>query len=443
MSLRKRAFSIRSRIISCRLELVKSCVSYGIVLLLVAFSLRAQTPLSPDLAALTKIRQRMVYNLDHQPNYTCVETIERASRLKANGNLKVVDILRLEVALVDGRELFAWPGAKKFEEADVSKMITSGAIGNGNFGTYAKSLFTTTVPTFHYAGEEDFQGKRAIHFEFKITQMFSGWSIRFTNAGAIVGYHGSFYADPVTFDLEHIDVIADDIPSMLMLSSVQDKVDYAVARIGDGNFLLPSESELSLVGVAGTEDRNHVKFSSCRQFSGESVLTFGDAPASKEEGPAPAREFDLPLGLDLELVLEKDIDLSTAAMGDPVYARLTRDLKDKMQIVVPKGATATGRIVRLEKEADHSVVGIEFPEIEAPGILAHMKGYITRTVGIPRAQNRPPPMSVGRGGSPIGESRSEDTIPNLRTPQHLGEGIISVNPTVRILTHGSILFWRT
>jgi hypothetical protein len=44
---------------------------------LLVLCLRAQTPLMPDLHALSKIHTRMIYNLRHQPNYTCVETTER------------------------------------------------------------------------------------------------------------------------------------------------------------------------------------------------------------------------------------------------------------------------------------------------------------------------------------------------------------------------------
>ena len=103
-------------------------------ILLAAFSLRAQSSLSPDLELLTKVRLRMQFHLRHQPNYTCVETIERSSRAKSTHKLRVLDTLRLEVALVDGREMFGWPGSKKFEDTDVTKLVTSGAIGfNGNF----------------------------------------------------------------------------------------------------------------------------------------------------------------------------------------------------------------------------------------------------------------------------------------------------------------------
>jgi hypothetical protein len=367
----------------------------------------------------------MIFNLKHQPNYTCVETIERSSRAKLTNKLKIVDTLRMEVALVDGQELFAWPGAKKFEDSDLSKMVTTGAIGNGNFGTHAQALFTTHSATFHYLGEEDFQGKKAIRFDYEVPRMLSGYRIRVSKASAIVGYHGSFYADPATFDMERIEVMADDLPPELLLTSAEDIIDYAIARIGESDFLLPAQSELSMIGIAGGEERNHVKFTACRQFSGESVVTFGDAPATEPAAaPIATREFDLPEGLPVELVTTKEIDLQTAAIGDPVDARVNRDVKQKGEIVIPKGATATGRITRLEKYDNYSILGIEFPEIEAPGIRARMKGSLTSTAGL---------MTATRGRAPM----------RPRSPRLPGEGIVPVNATQRHLTKGCIMFWRT
>jgi hypothetical protein len=389
---------------------------------LAVLSLNAQTALPPDLDALTQIRARMLFNLKHQPNYTCIETIERFSRAKLTNKLKIVDTLRLEVALVEGREMFAWPGSKKFDETELSQMVTSGAIGNGNFGTHAQAIFGTRAATFHYLGEENFQGRKSIRFDYIVPQMNSGYRIRVSAASAIVGYHGSFYADPLTHDMERIDVIADDIPPVLLLTSAEDKIDYAVTRIGEGDFLLPAQSELSMIGMMGGEEQNHVKFTSCRQFSGESVVTFEDPPAGKPDAPAiPTHEFDLPEGLDVELVLAKDVDLQTAAIGDPLYARVNHDIKHKGQLVVPKGATANGRVVRLEKYDTYSILGIEFYEIEAPGIRARMKGSLGATVG------------------PVGPRRTMGP----RTPRLPGEGIIPMNATQRHLAKGCIMFWRT
>jgi hypothetical protein len=395
-----------------------------IAVALMVLCLRAQSALTPDLDVLTKIRTRMIFNLQHQPNYTCVETIERSTRTKLTSKLKIIDTLRLEVALVDGKELFAWPGSKKFEDSDVTQMITTGAIGNGNFGTLAQALFTTRSATFHYKGIEKLQGKNSNRFDYNVPQMLSGYRIRVSTASAIVGFHGSFYADAATHDIQRIEVNADDLPPALMLSSTSDKIEYAVARVGEGDFLLPAQSELSMVGWNGAEEHNHVKFSSCREFSGESVVTFGDAPESKPDAAAvPTRVFDLPEGLDVQLSLVKEIDLHNAAIGDPVYARIDRDVKEKNEILIPKGATATGRIVRLEKNETYSVLGVEFPEIESPGLLAHMKGGVHGTAGIL-------PLSARRQV----HTRSA-TLP--------GEGIIPVNATQRHIFKGCIIFWRT
>ncbi|MGA3189447.1 MAG: hypothetical protein ABSF22_20270 [Bryobacteraceae bacterium] len=391
-----------------------------VAILLAVFSLRAQTPLSPDLDALSKIRTRMIFNLEHQPNYTCVETIERSSRAKTTNKLKVVDTLRLEVALVDGREMFAWPGSKKFEDSDVTKLVPRGAIGNGNFSTHAQALFEGRAATFRYLGEEVFHGKKAIRFDYSVPQMLSGYRIRVAAASAIVAYHGSFYADPATFDIERIEVIADDLPAVLLLSSTEDEIDYAVARIGDGDFLLPAESQLTMHDLNGSENQNHVKFTACRQFSGESVITFDDAPGAKSDAaPVPIREFDLPAGIEVGLVLTEDIDLRTAAIGDQVHARVDRDVKQKGQLVIPKGATATGRITRLERRDNFSLLGLSFPEIEAPGILARMQGILTSVVGI---------VQPNRGGV---------------TRLSLGEGLIPLSASQRRLARGCIMIWRT
>jgi hypothetical protein len=392
--------------------------------MLAVLCLRAQNPLSPDLAALSKIRTRMVFNLEHQPNYTCVETIERSSRPKSTARFRIVDTLRLEVALVDGEELFAWPGSKKFEDSDVTKMVTSGAIGNGNFATHARALFETRAATFHYQGVVDFAGKKAIRFDYKVPQMLSGYRVRMETASAIVGYHGSFYANPETFDMEHMEVLADEIPPDLMLLSTADKIDYAIARIGEGDFLLPAESDLTMVNWNGGENHNHVKFTSCRQFSGESVITFGDAPESKPDAPPlPTREFDLPEGLELQLALMQKIDLRKAAIGDPVAARVEHDVKGRGAVIVPKGATSAGRITRLEKYERYMIVGVEFHEIEAPGMLAHMKGSLEHTVGVLPVSH---PYSM-----------------RSRSPLLPGEGVFPVNDSQFALPKGCIMFWRT
>ena len=80
---------------------------------LIALLIVAQTPAhSQNADALVKrMLQHMTQTLAVQPNYTCIETVERWVTPK-NGKRTLQDRVRLEVALVDGKEMFSWPGPK-------------------------------------------------------------------------------------------------------------------------------------------------------------------------------------------------------------------------------------------------------------------------------------------------------------------------------------------
>ena len=162
-----------------------------------------------------------------------------------------------------------------------SNIVTEGAIGNGNFALHARCIFEGLAPTFSYRGDSIIDGHPVIRFDYVVPRLFSGYKIRVSDKEAIVGYHGSIYADPQSLDIRRIEVNADDIPRTLGMSSAADRMDYDRMQIGDGEFLLPIASELSMVDLNGQESRNQVRFASCRQFTGESVLSFGNPPDRK------------------------------------------------------------------------------------------------------------------------------------------------------------------
>jgi hypothetical protein len=103
------------------------------------------------------------------------------------------------------------------------------------------------------------------------------------------------------------------------------------------------------------------------------VLTFDDpAPSSSTNAPASIEEIVLPPELSMTLGLLDDIDLTKAAIGDPVRARLQSDLKSKGRLLMSRNAVASGRITRVEHRADSLVVGLTFEALEAPGVRARL-----------------------------------------------------------------------
>jgi hypothetical protein len=377
-------------------------------------------PLAPEIVQLAKIRERMLLNLARQPNYTCVETVERSHRGAPAKKFQLLDTIRLEVALVDGKEMFGWPGSKRFEDVELRNIVTTGAIGNGNFALHARAIFGTTSARFDYRGADT----NGLRYDFRVPLFASGYKIRVQAREAIVGYHGSVWVDAESLDVRRIEVIADDIPVTLGLSEATDRMDYARTRIGDADFLLPASSELAMTDLDGSENRNHVRFVSCRQFAGESVLTFGDAPESAEALPQPVTEIVLPSDLGLRLTLLDDVDVRKAAVGDPIHARLENDLRHQGKVLFAKGATVIGRITRMERHEDYTDLGLELSEIESGGLRARLQARLEEVIGVELFG----PHTRRTTGAPAAKP---------------GEGLIPMNSSRPRLMRGILMFWRT
>ena len=104
----------------------------------------------------------------------------------------------------------------------------------------------------------------------------------------MVGFHGSFYADPVTLDVRRVEVVAEDIPAELGVTAAETTVDYGRLRIGDEAFLLPVESKV-MMATPDEVSRNWVRFADCRRFTGESTLSFNDPVLTEASAPRRAR----------------------------------------------------------------------------------------------------------------------------------------------------------
>ena len=324
----------------------------------------AQSELAPEVLLLAHIKAKMAANLERLPNYTCTQTIERSYRRAPNRRFEMFDTVRLEVALVEGKEMYGWPGAKRIDESDITKLV-SGTIGNGDFALMARNLFLTNSAQFKYTGETDLEGRRAARFDYVVPLIASGYRLRVQPNEATVGHHGSIWADPESFDLLRMEVFADDIPAFLGLSASTDRMEYARFDIAGSNFLLPAGSTLTMTQLNGSESRNVSRFHACRQFTGESVLSFGDPPpGSPPPQRAPVTEAQLPDDFVADIALQTPIDSDSTAVGDAVQASFKNPVKLDHKIAVPKGATLLGRIARLERSGEFYILDIAFDSIE-------------------------------------------------------------------------------
>jgi hypothetical protein len=398
------------------------------LLVAVALPLGAQDPAASDLlntALLNQVRAHMVETLAQQPNYTCLETVERSTRSGRDKDFLVEDLLRLEVALVGGKEMFAWPGSKQFEDTDMRNFVPTGMFGSGDFGLYAHSVFGGRFNRFQFQGQGKVDENLTVRFSFQVP-VEEGMRISTGDRIALASYHGSFYAQVGTLDVLRLEVQADELPKSLDLRDVTDTMEYARVKIGNGDFLLPSAAEVVMVDSHGDASRNRIRFSACHEFTGESKLSFGDADASSTPGQtasAAKQEIRLPRNVTLTLRLVDEIDTDQAAVGDAVRAALDGDVKIKGQVVLPKGTAVSGRIARLEHSPTFTVLGLTFQEAESEKVHATLDLTFDEARGADLLSH----------GSPWG----------IRSPLRPHEGVLPLRPGRLRLGRGILLLWRT
>jgi hypothetical protein len=173
-------------------------------------------------------------------------------------------------------------------------------------------------------------------------------------------------------------------------------LEYQHIRIGDGDFLLPRQSELRIVQTDARETMNVTTFSSCREYHTESTIRFDEeaAAGSADTAPAPPTRRPLPEGLSLSLALTARIDTTTAAAGDVVSARVTHAVHDPKSkaTLIPAGAVARGRIARMRHRVggpDDFVILISFDALEVNGTASPLFMKLDSVAQLERARLLP------------------------------------------------------
>ncbi|MCS7023707.1 MAG: hypothetical protein NZV14_02815 [Bryobacteraceae bacterium] len=414
----------------------------AVLLVLLAAVCRGEKPvepsekrLTPEQILLTRIRVRAQENLQALPNYTCLETIERSVRKSSSRRFELVDLLRLEVAYVNRRELFAWPGSSQFDDRDITEMVGhSGAIGNGSFALHVSGLFLSSAPSFRHVGKVNHEGRVFIQFDYSVPRLTSNYRMRVRPAEAFVGYEGSFWVHPETLDLEKLTLHVNDIPPTLPILSSSQTLLYHRVRIGEQDFLLTKTADLSITDLGGNESRNRTTFSNCRQYAIESVIRFEDVPEDPKVLAQPPQRVVLPPDLEIGVQLENEIVAGVSAIGDPVRGWVVSDVKRKKQIYVPRGAVVKGRLVRMQRLRLNGSVfwqaGLRLERLEFGNRFVELEATLDPSLSAPlpawRSAAREPFFILR-------ESNSEDP----RT------GILFLRGEQAKVAAGTRLYWRT
>jgi hypothetical protein len=224
-------------------------------------------------------------NFERLPDYACALTVERFDKAPQSSAFRPMDVLRLEVAVVEGKELYAREG-RGFENSEPAAFISSGSFGTGTFSTIARNLFVSDgARTTGHSRETD-AGRPLLRFDYEISQMYHPFRLSSGGVAAEVGECGSFWVDAATWDLVEIEDRAVDIPPELRMTDVVTKIRYGKVRIGASEVILPETAETVIANLDGRQTKNVTRFSGCRQYGSESKITF-DTEVVPGGPPAP------------------------------------------------------------------------------------------------------------------------------------------------------------
>ena len=448
----------------------------------------AQTPppspyLEEDVRHLIGIQNRMRVSLEQLPNSTCRMEIRRAqigvkarekiakqmekqlARLPTSrpdgevelANLDIpldaTDVVALEVAIIGGRELYAFPNSTRFEDRPLAKMIGHGIVATGSFADHARSVFVNGAARTEYFGEEVINGQAVRRYDYEVELFRSGYSVTNQDQTAVVPYYGSFWAAADTDELRRMTVRVDDIPIHLGIDDFTTQIDYRTLQLGSQPFIVPQHSRLSVMLSSGVESISETEYADCRFFVGSSTLSFGSSAPELfyvERGEA-VQQFDLPAGLCLPVRLTTSIDSETARVGTLVEAELTRDVEIGPGITAHQGSLLSGRLRQFEfypGEEGHYVLGIEFHELtfDSGRKRSDLSLALERVAATARVrQDAPTPVtrsevSRGLGSLPTVTRTTVETYKALQLP---GVSVLYVRGRKFELKPGLEITWRT
>jgi hypothetical protein len=398
---------------------------------------------------LTRVIAQVLATGRNLPNYTCVETVTRDSFRPAAATLPracsvilaerqhptldmvlrpyATDRLRLDVTLVKDGEILSWAGASRFRDGHIDRLVPNGPIGTGAFGAFLMVVFQQDISKFTYAGYRTADGRTLVEYSFAVPASESTYSLRFRDSSYVTAFSGTFLADPETNDLVRLTVATGELPLAAETCEITATLDYSMVRIGDFRSLLPAHVRQRWVNPDGSEAENNTAFTACREYTGESTITFGPESTADPAGTAgnePAAASPVPAGLRFAMALTSPIPTDTAAAGDRFQAQLIEPLRDaKSKILAPKGAVVEGRLLRVQRyyHPPHAVVVFRPQTVEVKGAKV--------------------PLAASRDwGHDVGEGPVEIDLPRSGEDR---SGGFSFAGKHTVVPHGFRSYWHT
>jgi hypothetical protein len=332
-----------------------------------ACGLFAQTPVG-------RVRQKVIDSLGNTPDFICSETIESTERLGRAATV-TLPAIRVTAGVINGEERYALPA----NEDDRSRLRQVMALfakgGTGSFALYSREVLLTTDATFYGIVNESKDGISLSHIDFAMPQDGSTYALDVGGERVGLGYTGSIWMEPATFEMVRLALRADDPPAGSDIKSLSQSFVFGHTRFPPHTVLMPVSMEFDLQERSGDQRLLTAHFSDCRQYFSKRGDQFVEAapgppielaasPAKRgllgaPQPPPQAQAPLLPAKLELQTKLSEAIDERTTVQGTKLSLTVTHDVKQKGNVIVPKGAAIQGLVTRIIRQVFPNAQGLK------------------------------------------------------------------------------------
>ena len=335
------------------------------------------------------------------PRYTCLQQTDRQMLELPRGehpkgcytgkrNMVEEDHIRLELAVGEDHEIYAWPGETTFDLNEPSQFGVGGAMATGLFAMLLDGAMVADADpaSYRFLGRLNIAGRDMAEYSYHVPKARSHYTLADQFSRAIVGYQGTVRIDVNTADVVQLTTTLDIPVTSMDLSAARLVLEYRREKIQFTEPLLVQSVDMDMVHMTGEEAHNRTIYSGCHMFATESTVHFDSvddaAPANAAAAPRAITDVSAPpAGLPFQMALTNPIDFEKQAIGDIVEATLTSDLKDERgRLLAAKGSKVQARIVSFKHYVNGNslLLGLR-PErlIRKDGVVSPIRASLAKT----------------------------------------------------------------
>ncbi len=250
----------------------------------------SDSPNDPD-QILETVRDYVEHYIQNLPNFICRQTTEQfeAGRRKDHWTKKNTLVSRMAFDGVREKHVLELVNGRPPRSAALGagqKRLTT----EGEFALLLAKVFgSDSNAMFQWKGWEDWEGHRLAVYDYFVDKEHSALKIMLSDlAQAVLPYHGSVHADPVSGAVWRIADEVDEIPPELKLRSFGTSVDYGPVTLGSTTYLLPSAASVQVSTGSGYLKHN-LYFGNYQKFETQSTITFQSDSGSDSPKPKSGR----------------------------------------------------------------------------------------------------------------------------------------------------------